>query len=95
MRTHTLGEHRHRSLKRETYGSNARPNAAVREYTFLPCLDTRASVVMVHHWLQVVYDKIVTLTLLLYSNIDFHIDFVAKKKSILYIYFFNDSELNT
>ena len=41
--------------------------STVREYVFLPCLDTRASVVMVHHWLQVVYDKIVTLTLLLYS----------------------------
>lgn len=41
--------------------------STVREYVFLPCLDTRASVVMEHHWLQVVYDKIVTLTLLLYS----------------------------
>lgn len=37
--------------------------STVREYVFLPCLDTRASVVMEHHWLQVVYDKIVTLLL--------------------------------
>lgn len=59
--------------------------STVREYVFLPCLDTRASVVMEHHWLQVVYDKIVTLLLYIVIFIFiliFDIVIVANKKSI-------------